>query len=136
MKQNPHKQCGDFLLKDRRGYFTYNCAVVVDDIRQGINLVIRGEDLLHCTGRQLALRRHLGNPTSPLFLHHPLAVDADGKKLSKRTFAEGISRRRMHGDSPEALARLCIWQEYCPIPYASKLGKSRKFLKMHWILIF
>ncbi len=98
--QNPAQQCGDFLLKDRHGYFTYNFAVVVDDIRHGVNFIIRGADLLHCTGRQLTLRQHLGHRDTPLFLHHPLITDASGKKLSKRTFAEGIIQRRERGDSP------------------------------------
>lgn len=103
LNQNPSKQCGDFLLKDRRGCYSYNFAVVVDDMRHGVNLIIRGEDILHCTGRQIALSRALGGSSSAIYLHHPLVIGLDGKKLSKRTFAEGIIKRRLAGEAPEVV---------------------------------
>lgn len=104
LMQNPSKQCGDFLIKDRRGYYTYNFAVVVDDMRQGINLIIRGNDILPCTGRQLALAQVLQpSPKQPLFLHHPLAYGPEGMKLSKRTLSAGIIQRRLSGDLPAVI---------------------------------
>lgn len=103
LEQNPFVQCGDFLLKDRRQNFTYNFCVVVDDIRHGVNLIIRGEDILHCTGRQIALNRHLNGTNAPIYYHHPLALDEGGKKLSKRTMAEGIIHRRLSGCAPETI---------------------------------
>jgi glutamyl-Q tRNA(Asp) synthetase len=81
--QEPSAQCGDLLLRDRLGQWTYQFAVVVDDFEQGVDVVIRGDDLLDSTGRQLLLARHL-HRTAPLsFLHHPLVTHADGAKLSK-----------------------------------------------------
>ena len=59
-RQRPQEQCGDLLARDRNGNWTYQFAVTVDDVRHGIDLVVRGEDLLSCTGRQLALARVLG----------------------------------------------------------------------------
>ena len=58
--QDPAAQCGDLLLLDRLGNWTYQFAVTVDDFRHGVDLVIRGVDLLSSTGRQLRLGRLLG----------------------------------------------------------------------------
>ncbi len=55
--QEPAAQCGDLLARDRLGHWTYQFAVVVDDLAHAIDLVIRGEDLLTSTGRQLQLAR-------------------------------------------------------------------------------
>jgi glutamyl-tRNA synthetase/glutamyl-Q tRNA(Asp) synthetase len=71
-EQNPAEQCGDLLLRDRLGQWTYQLAVVVDDWRHEVDLVVRGEDLLPSTGRQIRLGRLLGRPGPPVFLHHPL----------------------------------------------------------------
>ena len=81
--QEPIQQCGDLLLRDRLGNWTYQFAVVVDDMRHAIDLVVRGEDLLDSTGRQIALARMLGRATPPSFLHHPLILKPGGEKLSK-----------------------------------------------------
>ena len=72
--QNPAEQCGDLLIRDRLGNWTYQFAVTVDDWRQDIDLVIRGVDLLASTGRQIRLARLLGRATPPSFLHHPLII--------------------------------------------------------------
>lgn len=98
--QTPAEQCGDFLLRDRHGQWTYQFAVVVDDFRHGCNLIIRGEDLLASTGRQILLAQVLGRADAIRFLHHPLLTDADGLKLSKRTLAEGIRAHRERGKRP------------------------------------
>jgi len=74
---------GDLLVRDRVGNWTYAFCVVVDDMRNGVDLVIRGRDLLHSTPVQLRLARLLGRETPPLFLHHPLVRRASGRKLSK-----------------------------------------------------
>jgi glutamyl/glutaminyl-tRNA synthetase len=74
---------GDLLVRDRVGNWTYAFCVVVDDMRQDIDLVIRGRDLLHSTPVQLRLALLLGRETPPLFLHHPLIRLASGRKLSK-----------------------------------------------------
>ncbi len=99
--QTPALQCGDLLLRDADGNWTYQLCVSVDDTRQGVNLVIRGEDLLGSTGRQLMLASRLGRKEPPLFLHHPLINDPGGKKLSKRDGATGVRELRTAGAGPE-----------------------------------
>ena len=98
-RQVPAEQCGDILLRDRDGHWTYQFAVTVDDMNQGVDLVIRGEDLLPSTGRQLALARMLGRPLPPRFLHHPLIVKPGGEKLSKASGDTGVRELRRAGVS-------------------------------------
>jgi glutamyl-tRNA synthetase/glutamyl-Q tRNA(Asp) synthetase len=74
---------GDLTLRDRHGNWGYPLCVVVDDARHGVDLVIRGRDLLEATPRQLRLGRLLGRATPPAFLHHPLLRKPSGAKLSK-----------------------------------------------------
>src|SRR3954470_13081351 len=100
LEQDPAQQCGDLLLRDRDGNWTYQLAVVVDDIRQGITLVIRGEDLVSSTGRQVRLARMLGRSEPPGYLHHPLIIGASGGKLSKAARDTGIRELRAQGVSP------------------------------------
>ena len=69
-EQDPSQQCGDVLARDRNGNWTYQYAVTVDDHLQQITDVIRGEDLLLSTGRQIRLARLLGRDTPPRFWHH------------------------------------------------------------------
>ncbi len=92
--QVPSSQCGDVLVRDRRGQWTYQFAVTVDDRDQAIDVVIRGEDLLSSTGRQLRLAQMIGRTEPPRYLHHPLIRSADGSKLSKSAGDTGI--RELH----------------------------------------
>lgn len=101
--QNPSRQCGDFLLRDRHGHFTYQFAAAVDDFDQGVNLVIRGEDILPSTGRQILTGERLGRKVPAQFVHHPLLRDESGKKLGKRFFSEAIGKKRAEGLRPEEL---------------------------------
>jgi glutamyl/glutaminyl-tRNA synthetase len=101
--QQPVRQCGDLLLQDRLGNWTYQFAVVVDDLRHGVDLVIRGEDLLESTGRQIALGRMLDRAAPPAFLHHPLIRKASGEKLSKGSRDTSIRSLRAGGISREEL---------------------------------
>ena len=106
--ENPKLQCGDFPIRDREGQWTYQFAVCVDDIEEGITHIVRGEDIRSSTARQIALMRLLGRETPPLYLHHPLIVDPAGKKLSKRERAHSIRQDRDAGISPEILlGRVC-----------------------------
>ena len=95
----PSLQCGDLLVRDRLGQWTYQFAVTVDDLDQKIDLAIRGEDLLSSTARQLRLARLLGRAEPPRFLHHPLLRHRDGTKLSKSRGDSGIAELRGAGRS-------------------------------------
>jgi len=99
--QQPSEQCGDLLARDRDGNWTYQFAVVVDDWTQGVNLVVRGDDLLESTGRQIQLARLLGRPEPPSFLHHPLVMKSPSQKLSKSDRDSGIRELRAKGWSAE-----------------------------------
>jgi glutamyl/glutaminyl-tRNA synthetase len=98
--QDPSQQCGDVLVRDRNGYWTYQFAVVVDDRDQRVDVVIRGADLLDSTGRQIRLARLLGRAVPPHFLHHGLVLRDDGSKLSKSAGDTGIDELRSAGWSP------------------------------------
>ena len=97
VRQSPADDCGDLLLRDRDGHWTYQFAVTVDDLREGITLVIRGADLVSSTGRQMRLARMLGRTTPPLFLHHPLILKPSGEKLSKSSGDTGVRELRAAG---------------------------------------
>jgi glutamyl/glutaminyl-tRNA synthetase len=99
--QNPSAQCGDVLIRDRLGNWTYQFAASVDDFRQGIDLVIRGEDLLPSTGRQIRLARLLGRATPATFLHHPLLMKSPDQKLSKSDGDTAVRELRSRGWTPE-----------------------------------
>ena len=101
-RQIPQQQCGDFSLRDRQGQWTYQFACVCDDIRHGVDCVIRGEDILSSTARQILLFQALDAP-APAYFHHPLICDETGEKLSKRQRSESITRMREAGAAPEEI---------------------------------
>jgi glutamyl-tRNA synthetase/glutamyl-Q tRNA(Asp) synthetase len=101
--QSPADQCGDVVIRDRLRQWTYQFAVVVDDDQQGIDLVIRGRDLLDSTGRQIRLARLIGRPRPPRFAHHPLVMQSASRKLSKSDGATGVRDRRRAGWSAAAV---------------------------------
>jgi glutamyl/glutaminyl-tRNA synthetase len=110
LAQQPSAQCGDLLLRDRDGNWTYQFAATVDDFVQGVTLVIRGDDLLASTGRQIQLARLLGRATPPEFLHHLLVMKSPSQKLSKSDRDSGVADLRERGWTParviaEAAAR-------------------------------
>ena len=94
---------GDVLIRDRNGNWTYALCVVVDDISHGINLVVRGEDLVDATPAQIRLRQALDRSDVPGFAHHPLVRRADGTKLSKSDGSTSLGERLDAGASPEEL---------------------------------
>ena len=114
-RENPKKQCGDFPIRDRDGFWTYQFAVCIDDLVQGITHIVRGEDIRNSTARQIALSGIISEvctgdaslqiPTykRPLYLHHPLIVDPNGKKLSKREHAHSLRQEKEAGISAEQL---------------------------------
>ena len=101
-RQTPRNQCGDFSLRDRNGQWTYQFACVSDDIRHGVDLVIRGEDILFSTARQIQLFQTLEAPV-PQYIHHSLLFDGEGRKLSKRQRSESITCLREAGSSSEEI---------------------------------
>lgn len=106
--ENPKLQCGDFPIRDREGQWTYQFAVCVDDIDEGITHIVRGEDIRNSTARQIALREALGATVRPVYLHHALISDSSGKKLSKRELAYSLRQERESGTPPEILlGRVC-----------------------------
>jgi len=105
-EQRPSEQCGDLLIRDREGNWTYQFAVTVDDYVQGVTHVIRGDDLLASTGRQLQLARLLGRREPPLFLHHALIMKSATQKLSKSDGDTGVRDLRARGWTPaQVIAR-------------------------------
>jgi len=79
----PVAPAGDPVVRDRLGNWSYHLCVVVDDARQGVDLVVRGRDLVEATPLQVRLGRALGLRRTPAYLHHPLVLRPDGTKLSK-----------------------------------------------------
>jgi len=82
-RSGEHAPDGDLPMRDRAGNWTYAFCVVVDDLRHGVDLVVRGEDLIDATPAQIRLGALLGRRSPPAFAHHPLVLRPDGAKLSK-----------------------------------------------------
>jgi glutamyl-tRNA synthetase len=103
---------GDFVVWKNTNTPAYQLAVVVDDAEMGITEVIRGDDLIPSTPRQLLLYRALGK-SSPRFAHVPLVVGEDGRRLAKRHGDTRLATLREEGVSPEeligGLAASCGW---------------------------
>jgi glutamyl-Q tRNA(Asp) synthetase len=86
---------GDFVLKRVDGLFAYQLAVVVDDAWQNVTHIVRGADLLNSTSRQIYMQRLLAY-AEPQYAHLPLAVNAQGEKLSKQTLATPLDAAKAH----------------------------------------
>ena len=82
-RENLARDCGDFILRRSDGLYGYQLAVVVDDALSGVTEIVRGRDILSATPRQLHLQRLLGYDT-PNYIHIPLLVDHQGRRLAKR----------------------------------------------------
>jgi len=102
ISQHLENELGDFVVKRADGLFAYQLAVVVDDAAQGITDVVRGADLLYSTPRQIYLQRLLGFPT-PAYMHLPVAVNAQGEKLSKQTLAQPVAEHNASATLLDAL---------------------------------
>jgi len=107
--QRPSQQCGDIVVRDREGNWTYQFAVTVDDLDQGVTLVVRGDDLLESTGRQLQLARLLGRDEPPRFLHHRLIMKSASQKLSKSDHDTGVRDLRAAGWTAERVIGQAAW---------------------------
>ncbi len=111
---DPARSGGDFLVARSDGSVSYQLAVVTDDALMGVNQVIRGDDLILSTPRQILLYAALGRP-EPRFGHVPLAVTPDGRRLAKRDQSIKLATLREGGADPLRvigwIAQSCGWQE-------------------------
>jgi glutamyl-Q tRNA(Asp) synthetase len=121
-RQIPADQCGDILIRDRIGNWTYQFAVTVDDVRQGIDLVVRGTDLLDSTGRQIYLGHLLGAAAPPAFLHHALIMKSADQKLSKSDADTGIRDLRAAGWTREQVLRAALHDRASDPPFPFSLS--------------
>ncbi|MBL8954436.1 MAG: tRNA glutamyl-Q(34) synthetase GluQRS [Myxococcaceae bacterium] len=107
--QDVETAVGDFVVRRADGIAAYQLAVVVDDAATGITHVLRGDDLLSSTPRQLQLYAALGL-TPPQFAHVPLLLDDQGRRMAKRDGSSTVAFFRDRGDDPRALlGRLAKW---------------------------
>lgn len=132
--QGVHQQAlaeaiGDFVVVRADGVIAYQLAVVVDDADQGVTEVVRGADLLLSTPRQLHLQRLLGLPT-PTYLHHPVAVTADGSKLSKQHRAAPLDLDRSAANLCRALQLL--GQQPPADLAAAPVARVLEWAEAHW----
>ena len=112
-RQDIKHEVGDVVLHRKDGLFAYQLAVVIDDAFQQISHVIRGSDLLDSTPRQICLQQLLALPT-PLYGHIPVAINADGQKLSKQNLTPSI-------DAKTASANLISAMHWLGLPPPTEL---------------
>ncbi|WP_094603971.1 Glutamate--tRNA ligase 1 [Sporomusa silvacetica DSM 10669] len=122
--QDISREIGDFIMRRSDGIHAYQLAVVVDDAAMNITHVLRGDDLLSSTPRQLLLYRLLGLK-APVFTHVPLLIDQEGHRLSKRQQALSIAVLRERGVKAESIIGYLAWKagllERCQQVKASEL---------------
>jgi glutamyl-Q tRNA(Asp) synthetase len=121
-EQNLASAVGDFVLRRADGMIAYQLAVVVDDAASGVNQVVRGADLLGSTPRQIFLLKSLGLPV-PAYWHLPLALNADGSKISKRS-GENDNLLLYGGES---IRRALAWLGQ-PVPAELRTAPPRELL--------
>lgn len=117
---------GDFVIRRRDGLWAYQLAVVVDDGALGVTDIVRGEDLLTSTARQIYLQQCLSLPT-PRYLHLPLIVDAAGHKWAKQTGAPGLNLTQPEANLAQALALLNL-----PSTPALPCEEQLQVAQAHW----
>lgn len=103
---HPRRTIGDFVVWTRQNQPAYQLAVVVDDHRHGITHVVRADDLLDSTPRQILLFRALGYDAIPTYTHLPLVVGEDGRRLAKRHGDTRLAAYRDAGVPPERIIGL------------------------------
>jgi len=130
-EQRPAEQCGDLLVRDREGNWTYQFAAAVDDFDHGVTHVIRGEDLLESTGRQIALARLLGRTEPARFLHHGLLMKSATQKISKSDGDTGVRELRARGWTPENVIGLAAAQAgLIPFPRAIRSAEVSSIMSI------
>ncbi len=108
-RHRPIDTIGDFALWTARGEPAYQLAVVVDDHRQGVTHIVRGDDLLDSAARQTLLYEALGCAPAPTYCHLPLVIGADGRRLAKRHGDTRVAQYRARGVRPERVLGLLAW---------------------------
>ncbi len=126
-EQQLARDVGDFVLKRADGLFAYQLAVVVDDSEQAITHVVRGADLLSSTPRQIWLQRRLGF-TTPEYLHHPVALDASGRKLSKQAAARALDDDPL----PALLEAWAFLDQVSPPSPPASIGEFWRWARATW----
>ena len=113
--RNPQQEIGDFLITTKGGTPSYQLAVVVDDARQGVDCVVRGDDLLSSTPRQILLYELLKLGSLPEYTHLPIVIGPDGRKLAKRHGDSRLSSYRERGVTAErVIGLLAEWSGLGP----------------------
>ncbi len=106
----PADTIGDFVVWTKRAQPAYQLAVVVDDHRQGVTDIVRGDDLLDSAARQLLLYRALGLKPEPSYTHLPLVVGEDGRRLAKRHGDTRVDHYRAQGVPAErVIGLIAFW---------------------------
>jgi len=103
---NVSQQVGNFVIATKAGLPAYQLAVVVDDARQGVTDIVRGDDLLRSASRQLWLYQCLELTPLPTYWHLPLVLGPDGRRLAKRHGDTRLSYYREMGTSAEKIIGL------------------------------
>ncbi|MEM9185872.1 MAG: tRNA glutamyl-Q(34) synthetase GluQRS [Planctomycetota bacterium] len=115
VSHNVQQSVGDFVVATKAGLPSYQLAVVVDDARQGVTHVVRGDDLLTSTPRQLLLYDRLGLGDPPGYFHLPMVLGEDGRRLAKRHGDTRVDYYRRRGISPQrVLGLLAEWSGLGP----------------------
>jgi len=104
--RHPSRECGDFVIWTRRAQPSYQLAVVIDDARQRVTDVVRGDDLIDSAARQMLLIEALSLGTPPRYAHLPLVVGEDGRRLAKRHGDTRVDHYRTMGVTPQRLIGL------------------------------
>ena len=114
-EHTPAGSVGDFVIWTQRGEPSYQLAVVVDDARQGVNEIVRGDDLLDSAARQILLYQALSLAPIPTYTHLPLIRGEDGRRLAKRHGDTRLVRYRQTGVGPErVVGLLAAWSGVLP----------------------
>lgn len=117
---------GDFLVWTKRGFPSYQLAVVIDDAAIGVTDIVRGNDLIDSAGRQIMLMRAIGIEHIPEYTHLPLVRGEDGRRLAKRHGDTRIAHYRAQGASAERIIGLIgYWCRLTPTRQSMSLEEFR-----------
>lgn len=125
-EHTPARSIGDFVIWTKRAQPAYQLAVVVDDHRQGVTHIVRGDDLLESASRQLLLYRALGLSPEPRYAHLPLVRGPDGRRLAKRHGDTRLETYRARGVPPERIIGLL--GQWCGLEGPRRAMSARQFM--------